>query len=208
MKNIVKNNEKMKELNVVKSEVSATLQDAEINSHATSDFELSFPLPENMGGKEVKLKINVTTNVTSSIAAQEKLDEIAENRKDRILDEFGKLISLMVEKIPEIGEMAREEKKKNRELFDQLDQDREDKEVSFNWNERFDLTLSILKDRGDLTPKEYIEKLDQAYKSDECVDMPYEMRQSIIWAVAQMEKHKLGLLNSIQVEMLTRIGLV
>ena len=208
MKNIVKNNEKMKELNVVKSEVSATLQDAEINSHATSDFELSFSLPENMGGKEVKLKINVTTNVTSSVAAQEKLDEIAENRKDRILDGFGKLISLMVEKIPEIGEMAREEKKKNCELFDQLDQDREDKEVSFNWNERFDLTLSILKDRGDLTPKEYIEKLDQAYKSDECVDMPYEMRQSIIWAVAQMEKHKLGLLNSIQVEMLTRIGLV
>ena len=208
MKNIVNKNEKMKELNVVKSEVSATLQDAEINSHTTSDFELSFPLPENMGGKEVKLKINVTANVTSSVAAREKLDEIAENRKDRILDGFGKLISLMVEKIPEIGEMAREEKKKNRELFDQLDQDREDKEVSFNWNERFDLTLSILKDRGDLTPKEYIEKLDQAYKSDECVDMPYEMRQSIIWAVAQMEKHKLGLLNSIQVEMLTRIGLV
>lgn len=203
MKNIVKNNEKMKELNVVKSEVSATLQDAEINSHATSDFELSFPLPENMGGKEVKLKINVTANVTSSVAAQEKLDEIAENRKDRILDGFGKLISLMVEKIPEIGEMAREEKKKNCELHEKERLALEENEIPYAWEDKFNDVLVVLRENKDsINNLEFLENLKKSEELD------YQVRSAVNWAIAQVEKAKLGMLNKAQLEMLDKIGLI
>ena len=60
---------KMNELNVVNSKVTAELVKPEITGHATSNFETTFPIP-----------IDVTSTVTSSIAAQEKLDELAEKK--------------------------------------------------------------------------------------------------------------------------------
>lgn len=69
---------KMNELNVVNSKVMAELVKPEITGHAaTSNFETTFPIPK-VG--EVKIKIDVTSTVTSSIAAQEKLDELAEKK--------------------------------------------------------------------------------------------------------------------------------
>lgn len=68
---------KMNELNVVNSKVMAELVKPEITGHATSNFETTFPIPK-VG--EVKMKIDVTSTVTSSIAAQEKLDELAEKK--------------------------------------------------------------------------------------------------------------------------------
>lgn len=60
-------NKQMNELNVVNSKVTAELVKPEITGHATSNFETTFPIPK-IG--EVKMKIDVTSTVTSSIAAQ------------------------------------------------------------------------------------------------------------------------------------------
>lgn len=72
----------MNELNVVNSKVTTDLVKPEITGHATSNFETTFPIPK-IG--EVKMKIDVTSTVTSSIAAQEKLDELAEKRANLLL---------------------------------------------------------------------------------------------------------------------------
>lgn len=90
---------KMNELNVVNSKVMAELVKPEITGHATSNFETTFPIPK-IG--EVKMKIDVTSTVTSSIAAQEKLDELAEKRANRALENIGKFVGLVLEKSPEI----------------------------------------------------------------------------------------------------------
>ena len=86
---IMKRINKMNELNVVNSKVTAELVKPEITGHATSNFETTFPIPK-VG--EVKMKIDVTSTVTSSIAAQEKLDELAEKRANRTLENIGKFV--------------------------------------------------------------------------------------------------------------------
>lgn len=86
---------KMNELNVVNSKITADLIKPEITGHATSNFETTFPIPK-VG--EVKMKIDVTSTVTSSIAAQEKLDELAEKRANRTLENIGKFVGLVLEK--------------------------------------------------------------------------------------------------------------
>lgn len=88
---------KMNELNVVNSKITADLIKPEITGHATSNFETTFPIPK-VG--EVKMKIDVTSTVTSSIAAQEKLDELAEKteqykekfREKQSLEEWDKKV--------------------------------------------------------------------------------------------------------------------
>lgn len=79
---------KMNELNVVNSKITADLIKPEITGHATSNFETTFPIPK-IG--EVKMKIDVTSTVTSSIAAQEKLDELAEKKSKPSLRKHWKI---------------------------------------------------------------------------------------------------------------------
>lgn len=85
---IMKRINKMNELNVVNSKVMAELVKPEITGHATSNFETTFPIPK-IG--EVKMKIDVTSTVTSSIAAQEKLDELAEKKSKPSLRKHWKI---------------------------------------------------------------------------------------------------------------------
>ena len=59
------------------------------------------------------MKIDVTSTVTSSIAAQEKLDELAEKRANRTLENIGKFVGLVLEKSRKYLICSRVSQKKN-----------------------------------------------------------------------------------------------
>lgn len=61
---------KMNKLNVVNSKVTTDLVKPEITGHATSNFETTFPIPK-IG--EVKMKIDVTSTVTSINSRSRKI---------------------------------------------------------------------------------------------------------------------------------------
>lgn len=60
---------KMNELNVVNSKVTAELVKPEITGHATSNFETTFPIPK-VG--EVKMKIDVTSKYSNVINSRSR----------------------------------------------------------------------------------------------------------------------------------------
>ena len=185
---------KMNELNVVNSKVTAELVKPEITGHATSNFETTFPIPE-IG--EVKMKIDVTSTVTSSIAAQEKLDELAEKKANRALENIGKFVGLVLEKSPEIFDMLRNLSEKNEQYKEKF----REKQSLEEWDEKVDNLLFLLRQKSSsMTNLEFLEEMLE--------NGDYESQKISKWAILQFNKNNLGLLNEKQKESLASIGFI
>ena len=142
----------MNELNVVNSKVTAELVKPEITGHATSNFETTFPIPK-VG--EVKMKIDVTSTVTSSIAAQEKLDELAEKRANRTLENIGKFVGLVLEKSPEIFDMFQSFAEKNEQYKEKF----REKQSLEEWDEKVNNLIFLLRQKpSSMTNLEFLEE--------------------------------------------------
>lgn len=184
----------MNELNVVNSKVTAELVKPEITGHATSNFETTFPIPE-IG--EVKMKIDVTSTVTSSIAAQEKLDELAEKKANRALENIGKFVGLVLEKSPEIFDMLRNLSEKNEQYKEKF----REKQSLEEWDEKVDNLLFLLRQKSSsMTNLEFLEEMLE--------NGDYESQKISKWAILQFNKNNLGLLNEKQKESLASIGFI
>lgn len=190
-----KNLNKMNEVNITKNEVLAELVKPEITGHCTANYEMSFPVE----GKEVKIKIDVTNTVTSSVAAQEKLDELAEKRTNRRVETFGKLISMFIEKAPEIVKTIRDIAEENRKYEKQI----KGEKLPYGWEEKVDKLLLLLrKNRAGLKSNlDYLEGI-VSNKDEELSDIEIAK-----WGIIQYDKYGRGLLNKAQEESLTNIGL-
>lgn len=185
---------KMNELNVVNSKVTAELVKPEITGHATSNFETTFPIPE-IG--EVKMKIDVTSTVTSSIAAQEKLDELAEKKANRALENIGKFVGLVLEKSPEIFDMLRNLSEKNEQYKEKF----REKQSLEEWDEKVDNLLFLLRQKSSSMMN--LEFLEEMLENGD-----YESQKISKWAILQFNKNNLGLLNEKQKESLASIGFI
>lgn len=191
---IMKRINKINELNVVNSKVTAELVKPEITGHATSNFETTFPIPE-IG--EVKMKIDVTSTVTSSIAAQEKLDELAEKKANRALENIGKFVGLVLEKSPEIFDMLRNLSEKNEQYKEKF----REKQSLEEWDEKVDNLLFLLRQKSSsMTNLEFLEEMLE--------NGDYESQKISKWAILQFNKNNLGLLNEKQKESLASIGFI
>ena len=192
---IMKRINKMNESNVVNSsKVTAELVKPEITGHATSNFETTFPIPK-IG--EVKMKIDVTSTVTSSIAAQEKLDELAEKKANRALENIGKFVGLVLEKSPEIFDMLRNLSEKNEQYKEKF----REKQSLEEWDEKVDNLLFLLRQKSSsMTNLEFLEEMLE--------NGDYESQKISKWAILQFNKNNLGLLNEKQKESLASIGFI
>ncbi len=184
----------MNELNVVNSKVTTDLVKPEITGHATSNFETTFPIPK-IG--EVKMKIDVTSTVTSSIAAQEKLDELAEKRANRTLENIGKFVGLVLEKSPEIFDMFQSLAEKTEQYKEKF----REKQSLEEWDKKVDDLFSLLRQKPSLMTN--LEFLEETLEVGD-----YESQKISKWAIIQFNKNNIGLLNERQKESLASIGLI
>lgn len=184
----------MNELNVVNSKITADLIKPEITGHATSNFETTFPIPK-IG--EVKMKIDVTSTVTSSIAAQEKLDELAEKRANRTLENIGKFVGLVLEKSPEIFDMFQSLAEKTEQYKEKF----REKQSLEEWDKKVDDLFSLLRQKPSLMTN--LEFLEETLEVGD-----YESQKISKWAIIQFNKNNIGLLNERQKESLASIGLI
>ena len=184
----------MNELNVVNSKVTTDLVKPEITGHATSNFETTFPIPK-IG--EVKMKIDVTSTVTSSIAAQEKLDELAEKRANRTLENIGKFVGLVLEKSPEIFDMFQSLAEKTEQYKEKF----REKQSLEEWDKKVDDLFSLLRQKPSLMTN--LEFLEETLEVGD-----YESQKISRWAIIQFNKNNIGLLNERQKESLASIGLI
>lgn len=172
----------------------AELVKPEITGHATSNFETTFPIPK-VG--EVKMKIDVTSTVTSSIAAQEKLDELAEKRANRTLENIGKFVGLVLEKSPEIFDMFQSLAEKTEQYKEKF----REKQSLEEWDKKVDDLFSLLRQKPSLMTN--LEFLEETLEVGD-----YESQKISRWAIIQFNKNNIGLLNERQKESLASIGLI
>lgn len=185
---------KMNELNVVNSKVTAELVKPEITGHTTSNFETTFPIPK-IG--EVKMKIDVTSTVTSSIAAQEKLDELAEKRANRALENIGKFVGLVLEKSPEIFDMFQSFAEKNEQYKEKF----REKQSLEEWDEKVNNLTFLLKQKpSSMTNLEFLEETLE--------NGDYESQKISKWAISLFNKNNFELLNKRQRDSLASIGFI
>lgn len=185
---------KMNELNVVNSKITADLIKPEITGHATSNFETTFPIPK-VG--EVKMKIDVTSTVTSSIAAQEKLDELAEKRANRTLENIGKFVGLVLEKSPKIFDMFQSLAEKTEQYKEKF----REKQSLEEWDKKVDNLFFLLRQKpSSMTNLEFLEETLE--------NGDYESQKISRWAILQFNKNNIGLLNERQKESLANIGFI
>lgn len=158
------------------------------------NFETTFPIPK-VG--EVKMKIDVTSTVTSSIAAQEKLDELAEKRANRTLENIGKFVGLVLEKSPEIFDMFQSLAEKTEQYKEKF----REKQSLEEWDKKVDDLFSLLRQKPSLMTN--LEFLEETLEVGD-----YESQKISKWAIIQFNKNNIGLLNERQKESLASIGLI
>lgn len=101
------------------------------------------------------MKIDVTSTVTSSIAAQEKLDELAEKRANRALENIGKFVGLVLEKSPEIFDMFQSFAEKNEQYKEKF----REKQSLEEWDEKVNNLIFLLRQKpSSMTNLEFLEE--------------------------------------------------
>ena len=143
------------------------------------------------------MKIDVTSTVTSSIAAQEKLDELAEKRANRALENIGKFVGLVLEKSPEIFDMFQSFAEKNEQYKEKF----REKQSLEEWDEKVNNLIFLLRQKpSSMTNLEFLEETLE--------NGDYESQKISKWAILQFNKNNLGLLNERQRDSLASIGFI
>lgn len=143
------------------------------------------------------MKIDVTSTVTSSIAAQEKLDELAEKRANRTLENIGKFVGLVLEKSPEIFDMFQSLAEKTEQYKEKF----REKQSLEEWDKKVDNLFFLLRQKpSSMTNLEFLEETLE--------NGDYESQKISRWAILQFNKNNIGLLNERQKESLANIGLI
>jgi hypothetical protein len=143
------------------------------------------------------MKIDVTSTVTSSIAAQEKLDELAEKRANRTLENIGKFVGLVLEKSPEIFDMFQSFAEKNEQYKEKF----REKQSLEEWDEKVNNLIFLLRQKpSSMTNLEFLEETLE--------NGDYESQKISKWAILQFNKNNLGLLNERQRDSLASIGFI
>lgn len=143
------------------------------------------------------MKIDVTSTVTSSIAAQEKLDELAEKRANRTLENIGKFVGLVLEKSPEIFDMFQSLAEKTEQYKEKF----REKQSLEEWDKKVDNLFFLLRQKpSSMTNLEFLEETLE--------NGDYESQKISRWAILQFNKNNIGLLNERQKESLASIGLI
>ena len=143
------------------------------------------------------MKIDVTSTVTSSIAAQEKLDELAEKRANRTLENIGKFVGLVLEKSPEIFDMFQSLAEKTEQYKEKF----REKQSLEEWDKKVDDLFFLLRQKpSSMTNLEFLEETLE--------NGDYESQKISRWAILQFNKNNIGLLNERQKESLANIGLI
>lgn len=125
------------------------------------------------------------------------MDELAEKKANRALENIGKFVGLVLEKSPEIFDMLRNLSEKNEQYKEKF----REKQSLEEWDEKVDNLLFLLRQKSSsMTNLEFLEEMLE--------NGDYESQKISKWAILQFNKNNLGLLNEKQKESLASIGFI
>ena len=159
----------------------------EIKGSDKFNMKIELPLPK-LEGTALKIEVNVESEETSSIAAQEKLNEMAKENVKTIVDGLGMAFDMLMQKF----QMAYELK----EQIDAKEKAKEENEIPFQWE--MDLEKFVANLKHVRATEESIKAAREEYKDD------YEKRRACDWALSQINKMYLGGLNEAQKKELSK----
>lgn len=125
------------------------------------------------------------------------MDELAEKKANRALENIGKFVGLVLEKSPKIFDMLRNLSEKNEQYKEKF----REKQSLEEWDEKVDNLLFLLRQKSSsMTNLEFLEEMLE--------NGDYESQKISKWAILQFNKNNLGLLNEKQKESLASIGFI
>jgi hypothetical protein len=125
------------------------------------------------------------------------LDELAEKKANRTLENIGKFVGLVLEKSLEVFDMLQSFAEKNEQYKEKF----REKQSLEEWDEKVDNLLFLLRQKSSsMTNLEFLEEMLE--------NGDYESQKISKWAILQFNKNNLGLLNEKQKESLASIGFI
>ena len=125
------------------------------------------------------------------------MDELAEKKANRTLENIGKFVGLVLEKSLEVFDMLQSFAEKNEQYKEKF----REKQSLEEWDEKVDNLLFLLRQKSSsMTNLEFLEEMLE--------NGDYESQKISKWAILQFNKNNLGLLNEKQKESLASIGFI
>lgn len=158
-------------------------KNSEIIGRSRVNFDIAFPIRD---GKEIKVKVDIESDMTSSIAAQEKLDELAEKQSNRRAEFIGKLFGSLMEKAPELKNIITE-------IGERVEEYRQ-RQCSNSWDVMIDELIYLLGTNDNILEKniDYLKRI-MKMNDDEC---NYETKCLAKWGITQYEKYSNNMLDN------------
>ena len=159
----------------------------EIKGSDKFNMKIELPLPK-LEGTALKIEVNVESEETSSIAAKEKLNEMAKEKVKTIVDGLGMAFDVLMQKFQKAYEL--------KEQIDANEKAKEAEKIPYQWEcELNDFVATLNHTRA---TEESIKAVREEYKDD------YGKIRACDWALSQINKMYLGGLNEAQKKELSK----
>lgn len=165
------------------------IKNAELTEKKEATFDVKLPMKDT--GNNVEIQIKIKTEYTSSVLAQDKLQEVAERKLNSYIEGLSKLTEMFCEDLPKINNTV-----------EKIKSEQKNSRIPYDWDYEFNKLIVILRENKNLEkPEKYLEELKK--KNVDCVD-----QDTVKWGLAMIEKAKLGMLNQKQLDYLNKIDLI
>lgn len=187
--------ENLKSRNRNISEVIGKLEDPEIVGTSRKDFEIEIPCCMfGRGCGDIVIKVSLENHVVSSVEAQETLQELADKKSEKALENIKNISQTITTLFPGILDSVM--KQKEEKTVEEKQQP--------EWMEKFDKLVMVLTEPRDarFLPKNYLNNI----LNDESAEQ--SKRDIATWALVQSAKKELGVLEDVKLaELLEKVGL-
>lgn len=159
----------------------------ELRGNDKFDMKIEVPMPKLGNGATIRFEIHAESEMISSVAAREKLTELAKEDVKTIVNGLGMLVDMGLDKLQKAYEL--------KQAIDAKEKEKEENELPYWWENSSELNgfISMLNDGKKVLPEEIDEWLKKAKEEND-----YDAIRSLKWVKAQINKAKFGELNKAQ----------
>ena len=157
------------------------------------NMKIEVPIPKLDKDVTIRFEVNAESETISSVAAQEKLTELAKENIKTFVNGLGMLVDMSLEKLQKAYEL--------KQALDAKEKEKEDNKLPYWWenSSEFDGFISMLDNGKKVLPDEIDKWLKEAEEKSD-----YDVTRSLKWVKAQINKAKFGELNKAQLESLRK----
>ena len=165
----------------------------ELKGNDKFDMKIDVPMPKLGKDVTIRFEIHAESEAISSVAAQEKLTELAKEDVKTIVNGLGMLVDMGLDKFQKAYEL--------KQAIDAKEKEKEDDELPYWWEGSSELNgfISMLNDGKKVLPEEIDKWLKEAEEKND-----YDATRNLKWVKAQINKTKFGGLNKAQLESLRK----